>query len=213
MQLQTNAVRCAEPGFARALADAGLEQAFVSLHAARASTSDALTAAPGTFEKTLAGVDALLAAGVRVTTNFVVTGENHAELPELASRIAERWRGAPLGVNLSFVHASTDLVPRDARMIPRLRDVRPSIAAALAVLREAGIAYFGFDGQCGVPLCMLGPDWYDVAALAPLPSPEPPPGFVKTEACDRCELTDRCVGLRDTYAALHGTGELSPRLA
>jgi MoaA/NifB/PqqE/SkfB family radical SAM enzyme len=207
-QLQTNAIRCADPRYAAELVEAGLERAFISLHGATARVSDAITAAPGTFERTLLGIDNLLAAGVTVITNFVITGENVHELPAYARLVASRWAGAELSVNLSLAHASTDLVPRDEATIPRMSDVRIAVDEALSVLREASIPWRGFDGQCGIPLCLVGPDWLDVDALATLASPAPPAGFLKVEACARCELTDRCVGLRETYAALYGTAEI-----
>lgn len=206
-QLQTNAIRCADAAYTAELVAAGLEHAFISLHAATADVSDAITAAPGTFERTLAGIDNLVRAGVGVIVNYVITGENVRELPTYARLVASRWGGA-LSVNLSLAHASTDLVPRDEAIIPRMSDVRAAVDEALAVLREASIPWRGFDGQCGIPLCLVGPDWLDVDALAPLASPEPPSGFLKIESCARCPLTDRCVGLRETYAALYGTAEI-----
>lgn len=206
-QIQTNAVRCDDREYVAALVRAGLERAFVSTHAARAETSDALTAAPGTFVRTLRGIDHLVEAGVDVTLNYVITSENVGELPAYARLVAERW-GPRVTVNLSLAHASTDLVPRDELTIPRFADVRRSVDEALAILRQAGVRWCGFDGQCGIPLCLLGDGWLDVAALAPLASPEPPAGFLKIEACVRCELTDRCVGIRETYAQLYGTSEI-----
>ena len=207
-QIQTNAIRCADAGYAAELVEAGLERAFISLHAASADVSDAITAAPGTFARTLAGIDNLVKAGVGVILNYVITGENVHELAEYARLVARRWGGTGLSVNLSLAHASTDLVPRDTATIPRMSDVRAAVDEALAVLHAAAIPWRGFDGQCGIPLCLLGPDWLDVDALAPLASPQPPPGFLKVESCARCPLTDRCVGLRETYAALYGTAEI-----
>ena len=207
-QLQTNAIRCADAAYTAELVAAGLEHAFISLHAATADVSDTITAAPGTFERTLAGIDHLVRAGVGVIVNYVITGENVHELPAYARLVASRWGGTGLRVNLSLAHASTDLVPRDEALIPRMSDVRAAVDEALAVLREASVPWRGFDGQCGIPLCLVGPDWLDVDALAPLASPEPPSGFLKIESCARCPLTDRCVGLRETYAALYGTAEI-----
>jgi hypothetical protein len=59
-----------------------------------------------------------------------------------------------------------------------------------------------------MPLCVLDDDWLDRASLAPLPEPNPPNGFSKVAACRTCSVNDRCVGIRDTYAALHGSSEL-----
>src|SRR5690606_26103456 len=138
-----------------------------------AALSDAITGARGTFERTVLGVDALLAAGVAVTLNCVITAEAYEALPAYARLVIDRW-GPRVRVNFSFVHASTDLVPRDARMIPRLTDVRRDLGAAITLLAGAGVPHQGFDGQCGMPLCILDAGWLDAAALEALPPPNPP---------------------------------------
>ena len=208
-QIQTNAVRCADRAYVAELVGAGLERAFVSLHAADASRSDAITASPGTFVQTERGVSELVDAGVFVVLNHVITGSNHRALPDYARFIVDRWADR-VTVNLSFAHASTDLVPRDDETIPRLSDAMPFVAEAMRIFREAGVDVRGFDGQCGMPLCVLGESWLDRAALAPLPMPNPPEGFTKAASCRSCAFDDRCVGLRTTYAELHGTDELVP---
>lgn len=210
VQIQSNAIRCADRALTAELASAGLDKAFVSLHAARAELSDELTGAPGTFARTIEGIDALVDAGVEVTLNCVVTGSSYRELPGYARFVIDRW-GKRVRVNISFVHASTPLVPRDAQTIPRLSETLPYVGRAATMLRQAAIRVQGFDGQCGMPLCLLEPEWYDTLRLGPLPEPSPPEGFVKVEACRSCALTDRCVGLRATYLALHGSSELRPR--
>src|SRR5437870_619994 len=56
IELQTNATRL-DAALAGALAEAGVEQATVSLHASTAELSDAITGAPGTFVQTLRGLE------------------------------------------------------------------------------------------------------------------------------------------------------------
>jgi MoaA/NifB/PqqE/SkfB family radical SAM enzyme len=55
------------------------------LHGTTAAVSDAITEAPGTFEQTLGGLDALVKAGVSVQTNFVIC---HANMHELEAWVA-----------------------------------------------------------------------------------------------------------------------------
>ena len=209
VRLQTNAMRCAEPGYAASLAAAGLGEAFVSLHAADGSRSDAITSAPDTHGRTLAGIDALVAAAVQVQVNCVITGGNRDALRELPALIARRWPGA-VALNLSWAHASSELVPLSSDITPGLADLRDEIGATVAACARFGVTFRGLDGQCGLPLCMPDPDWLALERLPRLPRRDPPPGFVKIDGCLTCAWDARCVGLRQGYAQLHGTGELRP---
>jgi MoaA/NifB/PqqE/SkfB family radical SAM enzyme len=205
--LQTNAVRLDDAALVAALAAAGLDEAFVSLHGARAATSDAITEAPGTFARTLVGIDRLHETRVRVMLNFVICELNHGELPELVRMVAERWPRASL--NVSFVAASTDVVPRDKRLIPRYTDALPPLGDAAREAARLGVKLWGFESMCGVPLCLL-PDGVDRAqlALAEIPDGFDRGEFVKTDECRRCRYATTCYGLRRGYAELWGTDEL-----
>lgn len=211
VQLQTNAIRCAKPGYAKSLHVAGLARAFVSLHGASPAVSDSVTRAPGTFERTLTGIGALIAVGVDVWLNCVITGENFRELPALVEMIHQKWGTAPT-LNLSYANASTDLVPVTPEVTPRFAHVRPFVAQALGDARRLGIRCDGLDGECGLPLCFLDPEWVDAETLAELPAPNPAPGFEKPATCNDCALFDRCVGVRSHYAELHGVDEVTPVL-
>lgn len=206
--LQTNAVRLAEPGAARALAAAGLQEAFVSLHGAEAAVADAVTGAPGTFARSCLGIDALLGAGIRTRINFVICRSNAGQLVPLVGLLAERWPGVDL--TLSFVAAATDVVPRDPELIPRYGDVLPEIEGALAEGARRGVHVGGFESMCGLPLCLApgGPGRF--LDLPPVPAGFDRGEFLDAEPCRRCDLRGRCYGLRRSYAELHGTGELRP---
>ena len=206
IELQTNAVRLAEPGMARGLAEAGVDLAFVSLHASRADLSDRITEAPGTFEKTVRGIDAIALSGMDVRLNFVFCEANRSDFPAYIEMVARRWPGAP--VTVSHVAASTDVVPHDASLIPRYTDVMPFLAEGVRLAKSLGVTLTGFESMCGVPLCQV-PD--DVTPFFELAEAPPDGGeFVKADACGRCSLDRRCFGVRRGYAELHGTSELQP---
>lgn len=207
VEIQTNAVRFAEGGLAASLADAGLGLAFVSLHGATAAVSDAVTDAPGTFSRTLAGIDALRAAGVAVTLNFVVCAINAHELPAAVELCAARFPGSAL--NISFVAPSSDLVPRTRELIPRYRDVLPSVSRALALTTTLGVPVRGFASMCGLPLCLVPEEVRDEAMIRDVDAAEGGGEFVKTDECARCALSPKCFGLRRGYAELWGTSELA----
>lgn len=208
IELQTNATRLADGGLAEALAEAGVDTAFVSLHAPTAELSDRITEAPGTFDETVRGLDALAATTIRTRLNFVFCEANKETFPTYVEWCAERWPRAELTV--SFVAPSTDVVPREATLIPRYADVMPYLAEGIRRARALGVVLVGFESMCGVPLCLVPDDVTRYFAFSPLPEGYDRGEFVKTEACRACALVERCHGLRRGYAELHGAGELRP---
>lgn len=61
----------------------GLECILVSLHGAQASSHEAFTATPGSFDETVVNIRRAVDAGVRVSTSTVITRRNHAETAEV----------------------------------------------------------------------------------------------------------------------------------
>src|SRR5262249_22796230 len=111
VELQTNAIRFGDMAFTRAVIAAGVDEVFVSLHGSSAEISDAVTEAPGTFVKTVAGLDNLARLDVALGLNFVMCERNYRDLPNYICFVHHRWAEAV--VNLSFVAASSDMVPMD----------------------------------------------------------------------------------------------------
>ena len=86
--LQTNAVRLADAALTDALVAAGVGWVMVSLHADTAELSDALTESPGTFARTLLGLDQLHRhADVTLVINFVLMARNRDALRALAGLV------------------------------------------------------------------------------------------------------------------------------
>lgn len=209
VELQTNAVRLADRALTRSLVDAGLDVAFVSLHAARAEISDRITGAPGTFAKTLLGLDELARTPITLRINFVFCELNLGELPELVELAAARWPGA--SITVSFVAPSTDLVPATPELIPRYADVLPHLAEAVRRARRLGVELWGFESMCGIPLCLVPADLSPYFALAEAQAEVARGEFLKPEgACGSCLLSRQCFGIRQGYAKLHGVAELRP---
>lgn len=210
VQLQTNAIRLDDAARVAALVEAGLDEAFVSLHGASAAVADAVTHAPGTYARTVVGLDHLHAADIVLQINFVICQANLHELPDWVALLAARWPRA--FANISFVAPSTDVVPREHALVPRYAEVMPRLAEALALAARLGLEIGGFESMCGIPLCLVPNRASRFAAL-----PELLPGFdagefVKPAACSRCSLASRCHGIRRGYVELHGDAELRPVL-
>ena len=204
--LQTNAIRLDDPLLVASLIEAGMQQAFVSLHGCTAAVSDAVTESPGTFVRTVAGIDNLARApALRLVLNFVICEKNRLQIQETVRFVAARWPRA--WINISFVAPSADVVPRDKALIPRYSDALPALAAAVAEAQRLGVTVTGFESMCGIPLCLVP------ASLGDLTHPEIPEGFddgefVHADACRGCRYESTCYGIRRGYAALYGMGEL-----
>ncbi len=206
--LQTNAVMLDKAERAERLAAAGLTRAFVSLHGASASTSEAITRAPGTFERTVRGIQNLLRAGVSVGAGVVFTHENLDQARALVELVARDLAGADL--TLSVAAPINDRL--DVREItPRYTAIAPALREAARAAHELGVQYGGLYGQCGLPPCILDADPICFPELArEHPEWSAAGDFVHAEACAGCSLRRKCPGVRASYAAAYGTDELHP---
>ena len=215
--LQTNAVQFARPAV---LARIGpqVDRVFVSLHAAEAGISDRITRAPGTWVRTVAGVEAALSAGLRVGLNCVLDRRNIDSVEAYADFVVARFvRPFPANpvesVTLSRPQPYHDrglwedcLVPMDA--------VRPGVLAASRTLDAAGVVVDATSGSCGLPACVLD----DAPHLIHLPPAEhlaaADPGHDDRQrdatACGTCALRRRCQGPGPGYAEAFGDAGLRP---
>jgi MoaA/NifB/PqqE/SkfB family radical SAM enzyme len=208
VELQTNAIRLADRALTRALAQAGLDRAMVSLHGSTAVISDGITGAPGTFAATLRGIDELLLTPVQVRLNFVFCQANREDFPRFVDLVAARWPEA--GIVFSFVGSHTDVVPRTTSLIPSFTEIMPSLLAGVMQARAAGLQVSGFDSMCGLPLCLVPPGVRALFSDIALPPGAGAGEFVKAAACAGCAEERRCFGVRRGYAELYGTAELRP---
>lgn len=217
VQVQTNAIRCADPDVAQALATAGLDEALVSLHAPDAEASDTLTAAPGTFARSVQGIRNLCAAGVDVVINHVLTREQAPHFPEFV-----RFVGAELAherlVMTVAVAGRIDRGPLDEDVLPTLSELAEPVRAGLRIAHEIGVSVRDLSHPCGIPPCILGADipqlqrahLRGVSTKGVVGEAE---GCIKPETCRRCLFDGHCFGVRREYADEHGTGELTPILS
>lgn len=207
VELQTNAIRLDRPGFAEELVAAGADQLHVSLHGSTAEISDAVTNAPGTFAKTVIGIDAAARTSATLRLNFVFCETNRRDFPDFVDLVAQRWPTAHIIV--SFVAASTDVVPRTKDLVPRYSDVLDFLSEGCRRAEEHSVAVSGLESLCGIPLCLVPGDLTTYFELGQIPDGLDRGETVKAAACADCALNDRCFGLRGSYAELHGTHELS----
>lgn len=185
--LETNATLIDTAG-AAALRAAGLDLARVNL-TAWGGALDAITQDPGGWERTLRGVDALLAAGVAVELSAVVVRATAATLPALPAAVVERFGGALQGLVLRVPVRSPDasaLVAYDeaARVIEQVAMEGRRVGLAVRLAPEASVPPCVFARPTGVA--------HLYAMTAGLSARE---GHQHLEACGGCAVRDRCAGL------------------
>lgn len=200
VSLQTNAIRLARADYLAALVAAGLRTVFVSFHSADAAVSDRMTGAPGTHGRTVAGIEACLAAGVRVELNCVVERANVASLGDHARFIAERF-ARPFPDNpVARVSYSDPERYHDpaawAQARVSLDEVRAPLMEAASALLAAGVRVEGL-GTCGFPPCMFReqPGLLNWFALEEEDDTDLS-GRAYGDGCAGCVVRARCLGVR-----------------
>ncbi len=217
VELQTNAVLIDE-GYAQALAAAGVTSAFVSLLSDQPALHDALAGLPGAFPRCLAGVDALIAAGVRVTLNPVIARSTQDRVADYVDFVAARLP-AVRSISVSAVQPHGRAATPEAleALLPDYDVLARVLPEARARARAHGIELL--NPYCGLPLCV---GWADDPARcveaqeAELGGWRPTPGVENTgdkqhgPPCGRCAWRTRCGGAwRITWTARGGRG-ISP---
>lgn len=209
VNIETNAMLFRKPEVTAAYREAGLTDAFVSLHAAEAGVSDALTKVPGGFAQTLVGIRNLLGAGVPVVLNYVISTANLGDLARFPDFLQQEYGALArrLGVRFSVAHLVSDLV--QVASVPRLTALREPLRAALLRARELGLTVQEVGGQCGVPPCVLdGDERFFPSSSHFSRSQHVDVNFVKPPVCEQCRFNESCVGLRRGYYERYGAGEL-----
>jgi radical SAM protein with 4Fe4S-binding SPASM domain len=149
----------ATPRRARSLARAGLATAQVSVEAPDAATHDDLTASPGSFDRTLAGIASLGEAGISVQTNTTVTALN--------AGLAHRMPGFLKSLGITRF-AMNLYIPRGGAGAPGHADhdaagdplffpyaaIGPVIDAVRAAARAEGQVFFWYSPT---PHCLYNP--------------------------------------------------------
>jgi MoaA/NifB/PqqE/SkfB family radical SAM enzyme/predicted dehydrogenase len=193
----------------RALVEAGLTHAFVSLHAHDEILSRTLTQKVGDFARTVAATDLLRKAGVATVVNHVITTRNYRYIPRFVAFVKERFEGE-VGINFAFVTPQYKaLENRD--LLPRMSEVLPFLKAGLMQAIEIGQPSWVGSRQ-GIPPCQLGAlqAWSDILSIANEAVSEDAPQKQRTADCDRCRYTRVCTGLWRPYVEMYGTGEIRP---
>ncbi|MBN1900219.1 radical SAM protein [Candidatus Sumerlaeota bacterium] len=134
------------------LKKAGLRSAQVSLEGSRADVHDKITGRPGSFQKTLEGIDHLKNAGIRTHTNTTLNAWNVEDamndfVPFLHSLGMPRF-----SMNLMIPCGKAIRNLSDYRL--RYSDIAPVIAAVKNASRRFGVKFLWYSPT---PYCLFNP--------------------------------------------------------
>jgi MoaA/NifB/PqqE/SkfB family radical SAM enzyme len=206
VRIQTHGMHLAQQAYSDALVEAGVDEYFVSVAGPDAETHDAITTVPGSFDKTLQGLEILDANPKAVTlTNTVVTSRSFKLLPAVVDRLAHLRRLVQMEFWVYWPMSESDdkdLVAANGEILPYLRE---ALAKARALGRGVEVKNF--------PQCLLGDDGAAVMNTQPQLFIDPAfwpefmrNGFYQCVYRDRCASTE-CLGLSTAYIAKHGYDE------
>ncbi|MBI5597999.1 MAG: radical SAM protein [Elusimicrobia bacterium] len=217
-RVQTNGLRLGSPDYAAELAAAGATHFRVSLHGHDAAAHDALVKVPGAFAKAAAGLEDVMARGLAVGVNFVLTAENAPSLPAFCSAFLER------GVKdfvLIYPLFEGDLVAHEGRMRIGMPDAAAAVRRAWPVFERAGAArphLLNFT-PCAAPELtpwMLAWSPHSILVLDAAGRPvdlymASHDDRLRTGPCGACALSSECLGFKRSWLErFPGGGGLGP---
>ena len=202
VRIQTHGMKLANEKYLQELVDAGIDEYFVSITAADAATHDAITQVPGSFDRTMRGLENLEQHDVATMTNTVITRLSYQQLPALVDRVGhlrrlqrmDFWNYWPMREN-----DDKDLIASHLDVLPYLRD-------AIAGARERGITL----EIKNFPECLLGKDREYLNNDQPelIIDPEFWPEFMRNgfhQCAHRSYCgAERCLGLNTAYIEKFG---------
>jgi cyclic pyranopterin phosphate synthase len=209
VRIQTNAIRLADEAYLRSLIDAGIDEYFVSLHAAEAKQYDAMVQRDGSFEKIVAGMRAIARSGATLYTNTAIVAENHRNLADIVALAAPF---APRSMEFWNYWPRADEHGARGHHVS-VGEVRPHLLAALVACLKRGIS----PVVKWYPRCLLGPfaRYQDDGQPPALIDDsywqrEPEYGCLYEGVCEEADVT--CSGLSASYVERFGWEEhlLSP---
>jgi MoaA/NifB/PqqE/SkfB family radical SAM enzyme len=149
VRIQTHGMHLAQEAYCDSLIEAGVDEYFVSVAGPDAETHDAITTVPGSFEKTLRGLEILDGHADAVTlTNTVVTSRSFRFLPAVVERLAHLRRLVQMEFWVYWPMSESDekgLLASHAEIAPYLRQ---AVARVRALGRGVEVKNF--------PQCLLG---------------------------------------------------------
>lgn len=212
IEVQTNAV-LVDDDYARAMAEAGVTSAFVSLLSHDAELHDELAGLKGAFPRCIAGIDAFLNAGIRVALNPVTAASTQEMLPDYVDFVAERLPRVR-SISLSAVQPH-GRAAKHLELMPDYAQLTKSVHEAQKRAVTHGLELL--NPYCGLPLCIgWSSDLVRSVEAIEATAPHNPQGVDNHgnkrhgPPCTDCGLRPRCGGAWHAYWDLRQGSGLTP---
>ena len=150
VNLITNGTRVTKK-LARALADAGLDSAQVSLEGVSSEVHERVTMIPRSFEKCLGAVENFAEAGILVHTNTTINKDNLAECVLMPAFVKERLGRDKFSMNLVIPTGSAAL---NERLVVRYSELGPYLEQIALESRRQEVEFMWYSPT---PMCMFNP--------------------------------------------------------
>ena len=195
--LQTNGMALGDAAYTERLRGAGLQRLLISLHSHDAARSDLeITRFSGGWARTVAGIDAAVAAGLEVELSHVLHRANAKDCLAFMQFVHERW-GRRVTVLLAFVAPTGAASAAPPAVLPPMTEVLDSLRDALDFARRVRVRAFVLE-HCAIPPCLLTGYERFSNTLAVREGVDRR-DHVQLEACRACVYRNRCSGLWTRY--------------
>ena len=152
VRMITNGHRLAQPAFARAMADAGLQSVHISIYSIRPEIESVLRGGnTGTLERAYQAIENMEEAGVPVYINCVIAKQNAGHLHENVEFFLEEYPFIRHFVWNCLDPSMGRAEVNQALFTPRLADFEVSLERALTLLHDTGRTFRVEK----VPLCYM----------------------------------------------------------
>jgi len=203
VRIQTHGMKLARKNYCRRLIEAGGDEFFVSVAGADAESHDGITTVPGSFDKTLRGLENLDAYDhVVAITNTVVTNRSYHLLPDLVDNLGHIKHLKQMEFWVYWPMKETDkknLIPNHLDMLPYLKH---AVTRARKLGRDVEIKNF--------PECLLEEDGDLLVNDQPQLYIDPKfwsqferNGFYQCIYKEQCS-SKQCLGLNTAYIKKYG---------
>ena len=214
VHLQTNAIMLRREKYTQSLLDAGLTALLVSLHATVPEVSDEITRSPGTFKRTIEGIETALQCGLKVELNCLPEMTNRDVLDQYGDFVVERFV-KPFPDNpiwsVMFTHPCRYYDDADWKAKQAPYDlIADGLIASTKTLEAAGVTNATLL-CCGFPPCLFKKN-PEIVGFSPKQEIE----FrdlndrMFVDACAGCAVRDRCPGIRKEYVEAFGDRGIAP---
>jgi len=212
-KVQSNGLVYAQPPNVERAVEAGVNRFHVSIHTHDREHYDRLVRAAGSWPLMAAGLDNLVARGVRLTVDVIMKSDTYEKVPDAIDWLAAR---GVCNVHLWFV-SLTDGNRDNLASLPKMTDVVPFMHEAFERGRAHGMAVRSLH----VPRCLLGRDvdraWDPGAQRVMVVTPEATFELKDSKitpnthvpACEGCQYREVCPGVRPDYLEVYGDGEIA----